>query len=349
MRSRSLLPGFLLLSSSAAQLREIFQAPNGVFLENLAVRPNGDILFNGGGSPSTFLLSFADGRETISILPAVPNVTSLFGIAEVNHDLFLVAGGQGNPDGSTTPGSLVTYAYNFNTSPVTISLVAPVPSALLLNGAAALPPRRRDQNATVLFSDTLSGQIFHVDPTTGQVASIFRDEAASSVPPPPFVRPGVNGYKYVPRLKRLFFANSGSILGVTSDPEFGSVRLEIEVPRRGGGGLPRVTTGGEAVEILAPGLAVDDFAVRTWRRRRREGRETVVAAANSRNQLVEIGRSGVRVLVGNETDADFVSPSAVAFGRRREDRNKVYVTALGDFVSGGRLWEVVMPGPEGEE
>lgn len=330
MRTTSILSGFCFFAGVYGQLRQVFQADNGQPLENLAVRKSGQVLFNGIGTNATFTLSFEGGREVISQLPSLPGITGLFGIAEINDDIFIVAGGNEDAMGNTEPGSLVTYAYDFNKDPVAISKVANVPEALLLNGAAAIPPRRRGENSTVLFSDTISGQIFHIDPTTGTYASIFRAEANSTNPPPAFVRPGVNGYEYVPRLQKLFFANSGPILGVNSTSDFGSVKLNIRYNRTP---LPTITTAGPA-DIFAPGLPVDDFAVTS--------RGTVFACVNARNTLARIDRDGRQTnLVVNATN--FNSPSSTAFGRRREDRNTLYITALGDFVTGGRLFAFTLP------
>ncbi|KAF4551765.1 Hypothetical protein D9617_12g036550 [Elsinoe fawcettii] len=332
MRTGLIFTGATLLTGTYGQLREIFQAGNGQALENIAVRRNGDVLFNGIGANATFVLSFKDGRETISQLPALPGVTGLFGITEVDEDVFVVSGGAGSAeDPIPAPGTSVTFAYDFNKDPVAISKVANVPEASLLNGAATIPPRRRGQNGTVLFSDTISGQIFHVDPTTGRYESIFRAEANSSNPAPAFVRPGVNGYEYVAQLQTLFFANTGSILGVTSNPELGSVKLNIRYNRTP---LPTITAA-EPADIFAPGLSVDDIAVTP--------RGTVFAAVNSQNTLARVERDGrITNLVVNATN--FQAPSATQFGRRREDRDTLYITALGDFVSGGRLFAFTLPG-----
>ncbi|KAG8622765.1 hypothetical protein KVT40_009276 [Elsinoe batatas] len=280
MKLSSVFATLSVLGNAQGQVRQIFQAPDGIALENIAVRRNGDVLFNGIGTNATFVLSFKDGKETISQLPAISDINGRFGITEINEDIFIVSAGLSNPgEPLPAPGSSVTYAYDFNKDPVAISKVANVPEAVLLNGAATIPPRRLGENGTALFSDTITGQIFHIDPTTGRFASIFRAEANSTNPAPAFVRPGVNGYEYVPRLQTLFFANTGPILGITSEAALGSVKLNIRYNRTP---LPTITSAGPA-KIFGPELPVDD---------------------------------------------------ATQFGRRREDRNTLYITSLGGFVSG---------------
>ncbi|KAF2223408.1 hypothetical protein BDZ85DRAFT_295693 [Elsinoe ampelina] len=40
---------------------------------------------------ATYMLSFKDGKETISQLAANPNINALYGITEINEDVFIVS------------------------------------------------------------------------------------------------------------------------------------------------------------------------------------------------------------------------------------------------------------------
>ncbi|KAF4549336.1 Hypothetical protein D9617_22g066820 [Elsinoe fawcettii] len=314
-----------------AQLQKVFTTGDGEPIENLAVRKNGDVLFNSFESNATFVLSKKDGQQRVTQLPSIPVVTGLFGITEVNDDIFVISGGTAEGDFPIPPaGAWVTYAYDFNKDPVAISKVADVPRAAFLNGAATIPPRRRGQNGTALFSDTLNGIIFHIDPTTGQQATIFQAEANSTSPPPAFVRPGVNGLEYSSRFRSLFFANLGPFIGVTTGPDVGSVKLNI---RYNPGSLPTITTVGPA-DIFGPGVFGDDFAVAP------DG--TVFAALFPENRVVKLERNGKTTeLVSNSTNPEFQRPSSVQFGRTREDRDVLYITTLGD-INRGVLWSFTL-------
>lgn len=76
--------------------RTIFQfSSNGTWIENIAVRANGDLLVTLMlPDPQLYLISSPwSPSPTASLLYTFPNMTGLFGIAETSPDVFVLAGG----------------------------------------------------------------------------------------------------------------------------------------------------------------------------------------------------------------------------------------------------------------
>jgi hypothetical protein len=74
-------------------LRDVAQFPNTTWVENLAVRSNGNLLVTLLSAPELFQVDPAGNGQQPQLVHQFSNITSLTGIAEVEKDVFAVAGG----------------------------------------------------------------------------------------------------------------------------------------------------------------------------------------------------------------------------------------------------------------
>jgi hypothetical protein len=85
-------------------LRDVWQFPNGTFVENLAVRSNGQILATLLSVPELYQVDPIGGRHP-QLIHRFPMVTGLTGITEVEKDVFVViAGNWSLKTFASTPG-----------------------------------------------------------------------------------------------------------------------------------------------------------------------------------------------------------------------------------------------------
>ena len=93
-------------------LHDVWQFPNGTWVENLAVRSNGQILATLLSIPELYQVDPIGGQHP-QLIHRFPMVTGLTGITEVEKDVFVViAGNWSLKTLSTTPGS---YSMNWLT------------------------------------------------------------------------------------------------------------------------------------------------------------------------------------------------------------------------------------------
>ena len=81
-----------LTRSTDVVLRNVTQFPNGTWLENLAVRSNGQLLVTVFSAPELYQVDPNGGKQP-QLIHQFPGVLGLAGIAEVEKDVFAVAGG----------------------------------------------------------------------------------------------------------------------------------------------------------------------------------------------------------------------------------------------------------------
>jgi hypothetical protein len=74
-------------------LHNVAQFPNTTWVENLAVRSNGSLLVTLLSAPELFQVDPAGKGQQPQLVHQFSNITSLTGIAEVEKDVFAVAGG----------------------------------------------------------------------------------------------------------------------------------------------------------------------------------------------------------------------------------------------------------------
>ncbi|PYH47647.1 uncharacterized protein BP01DRAFT_414485 [Aspergillus saccharolyticus JOP 1030-1] len=280
----------------SAKSRTLFQyARNGTWLENVAVRSNGDVLVTRLGVPELWSVD-PRGQRNASLIETFPNSRSLFGITEISEDVFALVAGNFSMGSLSTPGTYAIWKIDLTTSdhPET-SLITKVPKADFLNGLTLF------NNNTLLSTDSAKGVIWRIDITHGNYSIAFSDPATMK-PAPNSPKPvGINGIEV--RNNYVYYTSTTGML-------FARVRFNEYAAPVG------------RVEILARGFTPDDFVLS------RNG--TAYVAANAENSVLKVEPSGrVTLIAGNLFTTDLAGVTALALSRSQD---VLYaVTAGGQF------------------
>lgn len=173
--------------------RTVFQFPEvGTWIENVAARENGDLLFTAvQPRPHLYLLTGlqAAARPEISLLYEFPDIDGLLGIAEVRRDVFAVVGGKLRGIADPVLGSFSLWNVSFADRYPTIDKIVDLPDDVFPNGLVAVPGR----SDAVLVANSL-GSLLRVDVDRAIVETIAAD--TEMVPVPGALLPlGINGIK----------------------------------------------------------------------------------------------------------------------------------------------------------
>ena len=129
--------------------RLVYQFPNGSRAENIAVRPNGDLLITRVDVPEIYLINPSSASPTATLLHRFNDKLSTSGIAETAPDTFAVITGNSSlQDGVFTPvpGSFSIYSISFpspSSDTANISKITDLTTPIFPNGQ--LTPRRTEQ------------------------------------------------------------------------------------------------------------------------------------------------------------------------------------------------------------
>ncbi|KAH9203691.1 hypothetical protein DL95DRAFT_349765 [Leptodontidium sp. 2 PMI_412] len=285
----------------------IEQFPNPHWLENLAVRHDGQILATSASTPGIFLVDQKKARAPVAIAD-IPDATGALGIVELEQDVFYVIGANWTLVTLTNlafPSKiwkvdlrpLQISAQGVVTRGATVSLVADLLSKRFANTLTRLGP---NDNTAILVSDSSIGHIFRLDVTTGASTVVLSD--ATTLPPVSGgLGLGVSGIHV--HGSDMFYANAGA-------QEFFKVPISLKT------GQP---TG--PATLIVNNTFIDDFALS------RDGKKAW-GATNPFNTLVEIDIAGK---IAKTVATNLFNATAVALGRTSDDYNSVYV------VDGGGL------------
>ncbi|KAF6788471.1 hypothetical protein CSOJ01_15000 [Colletotrichum sojae] len=295
----------LLATSSALTARPVAQVP-GTWFENLAIRLNGNILLTTCYSPSAGLRELsAPGLNSSQLRshPAPQSVNCLLGITETTPDVFVLAASNVSFSTGGERGAAALFAINFNHGlDPQPALVASLPDAVLLNGAASVPENLH----VVLVADSILGQAWRVDTRTGDVGVGVRvPEMGADQNDGPAT--GINGLKI--RGGYLWWTNSATttLYKIRLTPE-GRAACGAEVER---------------VAVLSASVA-DDFVFGpgdgnvAWVATNRDGRVFSVGPDGNGEPVVD--------------DALVAGASALEFGRTERDAKTLYVTTVAGNV-----------------
>lgn len=281
--------------AAAVHVVEVTSFPVGAWLENFAVRPNGQLLVTRLDVPEVWSVDPFTGRQQLEA--RFPGATSTLGITEVEHDVFAVATGNfTTATASTTPGTYSIWCLDARTAKA--RKAADVPQAAFIDGLATL------SEESVLAADSFLGVVYRVDLRTG-TSSAALSGTAYEPPPPPANPLGVNGIR-IPGSSSLFFTNTGA-------GTFARVRIH------------KNGTAASAVETIAQDLELpDDFAFST------SGDVSYLAINQLRSIVtVSLANGATTQVAGGSNSTDFGTPTAVQFGRTVYDRKTLYVTTGG--------------------
>ena len=290
----------------------IYEFPRGYWCENLAIRCTGEILATITTRPELYLVDPNKERDAIRLysFPA----TSVIGIVELGTDVFYVATGNitlssaGAP--SVAPGSSAVWKVDLRSfsvedeRPVRVSKIAVFPNAGNLNGLAVLNRRK----GLLLGADSLGGRIWQLNVYTKQI-EIFSEDPLTKKAPDSKLPVGINGIRV--RKGAVYFSNMGREI---------IARLNVKNHK---------TPIGPAVSVVTGLTGMDDFAI---------GPNGAFFSAQNLNDSLSFAPAsgGPAEFIANIT----ANPTSVAFGRRAEDSQSVYISC-----AGGTMEEFNSPSP----
>ena len=282
----------------AHSVRKVFQFPFPTWVENVAVRSNGDLLVTFLSvtpltPPELVLVDRSANPATSRSIYSFngTNIDGLLGIAELENDVFTFIAGV-----TSTPGSYGIWKADLRADPVAVSKIADVPSGQLLNGLAKL------NDHTLLIADSMAGNVVKLDTRTGKSKVVLEDASMKPKTTNGSFKSGVNGLK----VQEPFVYYTNSALA-----SLHRVRIDC--------------TTGNAIgpfETLATGMPdADDFALQ------KDG--TAFVAVGSGNVIEKVTAGGAQsVFAGGLNSSAIPGPTAAALGRGA-DRDVVYVVTNG--------------------
>ncbi|KAF2813577.1 uncharacterized protein BDZ99DRAFT_557478 [Mytilinidion resinicola] len=276
--------------------------PVGTWIENLAVRENGQIIATDDTHPRIYQIDPYYSHTPALLLHEFNNTASILGIVETTPDVFYVC--TANYSSAKLEGYGEAYIYRLDMRPFSssiknsavISKIATLLEAKALDGLTWLEPRDdAEGEGLLLISDFLAGVIWSVKPATGAVAMPINSTYTRST------GFGVNGLKI--RNRKLYLTNSQQ-------------QTLVKV---------LINSKGEAVgnyTVLAQGgFTPDDFALDA------EGNAYVTSFEVGRNGVVFVPREGGQAVY----IPGMAGPTAAAFGRGREEGWLYVSTSGGDY------------------
>lgn len=298
-------------ASSTAYVSTVYQFPEGAWVENLAVRPNGQLLVTRLDVPELYLVDPI--QRSATLVHSFADASGLLGITEISRDVYAVGGGRvflGNA--TTVPGSFTVWKVDMRSRRVSVSKIAKVLESGLLNGMAFLD----NGNHTLLVADSDKHVIWRVNMRTGAYSVALADETmlpAAGAPIPI----GVNGVEV-----------RGGFVYYTSSTKGLLCRVPVDATGSATGPF----------EILATWTFVDDFIL--------DAGGTAYITAIDTNEIVRARPDGTTSVIAGGLNSTFVAgPTAVQFGRTRKDLDTLYITTSGaqvfpvngTFTEGGKV------------
>ncbi|MCJ1331285.1 hypothetical protein MMC10_007974 [Thelotrema lepadinum] len=299
--------------SGGLPTRNIFQFPTGTWIENIAVRSNGDLLLTRFDTPELFILDPTAANATAKLVYTFPEAVSLTGIAETSPDKFAIAVGNFSFTSGAQAGSWSIWTVDFGNSSGSsvspkISKATDLSQAVLLDGMSSL------SNDTILVGDIDAGVIYGVNIETGLSYVASTDPALAPVLDPTFGNVGVNGIHV--RENFLYFVTSGTnVLG----------RFPIRADGAQIGNASIIARALNSSEVF------DDFVF--------DKKGNFFIATGGGNSIEKVTPNGKnQIIAGSLNSTAIAEPTAAQFGRGKTDRHVLYVT------TGGGLAIKVQPG-----
>ncbi|KAI0204420.1 hypothetical protein F4808DRAFT_413467 [Astrocystis sublimbata] len=286
--------------------RTIFQFnESGTWLENIAVRANGDLLAT-MLSPSASLYTLKKpyaAEPEFSLIHTFDNATGLLGIVEISSDDFAVLSTQLSTAGAPVPGSTAIWRVSFKQNQVNTRRIVSIPDVLVPNGITSIPG-----SSAVLVADSIRGTITRCDTRTETCRTILKRNETSAVPGSsnPI---GINGLHY--RDGHIYWSNSDlvSLYSIPADKK----------------GYPISKAKVETVGKINASF-IDDFA--------EDHAGNFFIAAGPNNTIVELHKDGsTRVVAGSQNEFTVAGCTAAAFGRTSHDMRVLYVVTNGGSMA----------------
>jgi len=294
--------------------RKVYTFPKNTFIENIAVRSNGELLVTSMSVPDLFAIDPSAASPDAAVVHTFPNASGISGITEVTPDVFAVV--TATWDLATTRaelGSLVIWTVDVTGADPVVRFVARVENSTILNGIIRHPTNP----GLLLAADSAVGAIWRVDLVDGTHDVAIASPLLQPTGTAPGTNLGINGLKAAG--SHLYFTNSAQrFFGRVAIDHGGNAAGNIEI-------LANSTDAGSDV-------VYDDIAL--------DGQGGGWIASHP-SYAVRVSASGTQFVV-NDT-AKLLNPTSAAFGRGDEAQEKtLYVTNGGEFVGNDLVNEGVV-------
>ncbi|KAJ9136872.1 hypothetical protein NKR23_g9446 [Pleurostoma richardsiae] len=309
-------------------VRTVFEFPNDTYVENIAVRPNGQVLVTVLTAPRLFLVDpLQPGRAVL--VHTFASALGVSGIAEYEPDVYAcITGNFSFSTGDVGAGSWAIWSIDLRgvalrpdgtlSAPPRTSQIAAVPPARFLNGISLL----KAKDKTLLVGDVNGGAIFHVDIKTGDFRVAINNTYTQVAPASPFPPAGVDGVHVCE--DALYFTNIGK-----------SIFVKVPISEDGTAAGPFTTV----AHTLSRLDEYDDFTFDC------DGNAFLVTGRGNSVEIISPGGRREVIIAGNLNSTAIAEPTSAAFGRGLLDRNVLYVTTAGglatpvdgDVTIGGQL------------
>ncbi|KAE9373968.1 hypothetical protein N431DRAFT_233856 [Stipitochalara longipes BDJ] len=283
--------------------RILHQFPVPTWIENIAVRSNGDLLVTLLTTPELYLFKPSDPKPVL--VHKFDEVLALTGIIELKEDIFYVAGGnfslQPWNTGADTYAVFEVDLTSFDKdAKASVKKIAHLPGAGLANGFELLSK----EQGTILIADSDVGVVWKVNVKEGTVEKLIDVDEMKS-PPPPSLPMGINGIKI--RDGYLYWSNTGLQL-------FCRIKIDGEGKTSG------------PVEVLERDIIIDDFIFD------KNGNAWVTNHPVNTLSVVKAG-GGVVTAAGKPDKLTLPGVTACQFGRTSSDAKVLYLVTAGGMAA----------------
>ncbi|KAM3083990.1 hypothetical protein ACMFMG_001904 [Clarireedia jacksonii] len=306
----------------------------GTFLENLAVRSNGTLLVSNMISGEIIYIDprHSDPQSTVEVIHdfnsrsdlALDDEEDEHGGYGSKHQAEAIVEDLDTPDVFYTfsglhgkAGTWAMYRIDMrqfdllssDEQRLSVTKVADISEAVWLNGATMIP-----QTSTILVAESFQGKLIACNVLTGEVSVWLQDtELGKATDRPPW--PAINGVQY---FRKHVFA--------TVSDRSTLVRMRIDDNGQYEKG---------SLKVVAENLTGDDLAF--------DVQGNAYIATNPAHTVLKFQNIGIDLkktqedsrvrILGGLDKKDTAGPTAVAFGRRAEDKNCIYVTTNGGMIN----------------
>jgi len=296
--------------SHSLPVKTISQLSLGTWLENIAVRSNGDLLVTQlWPTAAIYTIANQPSSNKLKELATFPSIQGLLGIAELppcpgKPETFVVVGSNATGLSQLIPGTFKAFAVEFyGKRRVRVRKISDMTKkSTFLNGVVAIPGA---PNA-VLISDSVKGFVGRLDVSTGKF-----DDTTFTFPemaPPAPNAFGINGVRI--RQGYLYWSNSNAV--------------KIYKTAITAAGYPVKGSKPQLVADLSHVVTfLDDFEFDAY--------GNIYATSNSDNSVVFVdAKSGkAKIVVGSVSEMTVAGSTSLAFWRGKKDKDVFYVSTGG--------------------
>ncbi|EPE29425.1 Calcium-dependent phosphotriesterase [Glarea lozoyensis ATCC 20868] len=289
----------------------LYQFPNNTWLENFAIRPNGQLLITLITTPEIYLWDPLSPSE-VTHITTLPSYVSLLGIASPIPDIYYFVAGNWTSAAGTVPGTYAIWKLDMRVSSPKVVKILDMPKAQFLNGLDVLSP----SDGTLLVADSVLGLVWKINIFT-RTYDVFIDVPEMKIAVNSTLQLGINGIH--------IFQNA---LYFTSMTQELYCRISLN---------PTHNSSHGAVETLATGIFGDDFTIdrfgNSWITQDPMDLMTLVIGEGSRKGEVFTlaGREGTKV---TQSGVPYVvGATRAAFGVLEEDEDVLYVVTNGGIAA----------------